>query len=357
MNPSRNDPDATRARNSDAAMKAVFADCRAALPGWAGLSESDCRYQAPKGFSSFTISVEPLDSTVDPPAVLFRRLEGKENAILEREAERDVFLTLGKEGIAAHCYFYGERYRLEEFYRGRALTAADLRVPEVLEGIAAALARFHRLRPASVPDQPFFSRLHQKWGGLARRVLEDQRHLFPAAEQALCEPLREIYGEATREKVARCIPEGPLLFCHNDTYHGNIMRLDHGEIRLVDFEFSCLNHPAFDFANLFAETVVRHKQPEYPYFRIAEPEFGEREIATLVGHYLDHAPFETAAGRAQEQDRLVRATQDMILLSDYMYAMAALPLAVDPIQRIRFLPYASQRFERFLRAYEARFGT
>ena len=35
---------------------------------------------------------------------------------------------------------------------------------------------------------------------------------------------------------------------------------------------------------------------------------------------------------------------------------AALPLSLQPIQKIRFIPYAHQRFNRFLDAYRARFG-
>ena len=42
----------------------------------------------------------------------------------------------------------------------------------------------------------------------------------------------------------------------------------------------------------------------------------------------------------------------MLMMSDYKYAMAALPLAVNPIQKIRFIPYAHQRFAKFLKAYE-----
>ena len=48
-------------------------------------------------------------------------------------------------------------------------------------------------------------------------------------------------------------------------------------------------------------------------------------------------------------------TRDLIPLSHYMYAMAAIPLSVEPIQKIRFLPYASMRFARFLAAYDERF--
>jgi hypothetical protein len=46
----------------------------------------------------------------------------------------------------------------------------------------------------------------------------------------------------------------------------------------------------------------------------------------------------------------------MLIMSDYKYAMAALPLAIEPIQKIRFIPYAHQRFAKFKRAYKQRFG-
>ncbi|MCP5119285.1 MAG: hypothetical protein GY953_51445, partial [bacterium] len=54
-------------------------------------------------------------------------------------------------------------------------------------------------------------------------------------------------------------------------------------------------------------------------------------------------------------DQLVSDTRDAMMLSDYMYAMAALPLAVEPLQKIRFIPYSLQRFRAFLAAYDQRF--
>jgi thiamine kinase-like enzyme len=186
-------------------------------------------------------------------------------------------------------------------------------------------------------------------------VLEEQRHLFPSDEQMMCEELLEMLSHETAMKVQRCLPASPMVFCHNDTYHGNVMLLDNGEIKLLDFEFSCLNHPAFDFANLFAETVMKHGQPEAPYFRIADPEYTREDIETLVGHYLDCGAL-TGDERVSELDRLVDETEAMIMLSDYMYAMAAIPLSVNPIQKIRFIPYARARFTKFLEAYDKRFA-
>ena len=238
---------------------------------------ADFAFDDPKGFSSFTMGIRSK-KTVQPTAVLYRRLEGKENAILDYATEKEVFLTLGAHNIAAHCYYYDEVCRIEAFYQGRTLQAADLFEPQNLRKITNELYRFHQIKPASLPKKMFFELLHNKWGRMAKVVLEEKIDIFPPNEQRMCEELRQIYAPETFEKVKRCLPDGELTFCHNDTYHGNIMKLDSGEIKLLDFEFSCLNNKAYDFSNLFAETVMRHQQPDYPHFHIAEPEFGDHEL-------------------------------------------------------------------------------
>ncbi|MCP5086703.1 MAG: phosphotransferase [Rhodobacteraceae bacterium] len=340
-------------------MKAdIFAQCQGLFPEWSNLTLHDFDMDDPKGFSSFTMGIrskKPVQP-VDPEAVLYRRLEGKENAILDFETEKQVFLTLGAHNVAAKCLHYDETCRIESFYTGRTLLAEELSDPDILRKIANELYRFHRLRPPGLPNEMFFELLHAKWGQLAQHVLIDKIGAFPKNEQQMCEELREIYSPETLTKVRRCLPEGELVFCHNDTYHGNIMKLDSGEVKLLDFEFSCLNHKAYDFANPFAETVMKHQQAEYPFFRIAEPEFGDRELGYLINGYLDNAEFETPDAREQEFNKLLQDTKDMLMLSDFKYAMAALPLSVEPIQKIRFIPYAHQRFKKFLKAYEDRFG-
>jgi thiamine kinase-like enzyme len=332
----------------------IFAQCRDALPGWAHLTVDDVTFDAPKGFSSFTMTLR-VTKPAEPAAIFYRRLEGKENAILPTELEREVFLLLGENGIAAHCPRYEERFRLEACYDGRTLTRDDLLDLDVLRRIAGQLHRFHRLEPRELPADDFFTLLHRKWGPMADRVLHEQLDVFPEQERTLGVALREITSEETRAKVRRFLPDSPLTFCHNDTYHGNVMRLDSGEIKLLDFEFSCRNHKAFDFSNLFAETVMRHGLAEYPHFRIAEPEYGDRELRGLIGAYVANDTHLSAAERESEVERLVAETRQMIPLSHYMYAMAAIPLAVEPIQKIRFLPYAHMRFTRFLDVYRQRY--
>lgn len=330
----------------------VFKKCQDVFPGWASMSFEDFEFDDPKGFSSFTMGIRSL-KPAQPAAVLYRHLEGKENAILDFDTEKEVFLTLSQHEIAAHCHHYDDTCRIEAFYQGRTLTMEDLWEPDHLRQIANQLYRFHQLRPPGLPTQSFFELLLAKWGRLAKRVLEDEIDHFPKNEREMCVELREIYSPETMQMVMSCLPGDELVFCHNDTYHGNIMKLDSGEIKLLDFEFSCLNNKTYDFANLFAETVMRHQQPGYPYFKIVEPEFGERELGMLINFYLDNASFENAGLREKEFQKLLRQTRLMLMMPDYKYAMASLPLAVKPIQKIRFIPYAYQRFNKFLNSYRA----
>ena len=114
-------------------------------------------------------------------------------------------------------------------------------------------------------------------------------------------------------------------------------------------------HPAQDDHGQQGEKIHIHQQPDYPYFRIAEPEFGEEELGLLINFYLDNGTFPDPDSRTAEFQKLLQNTKDLLLMSDYKYAMAALPLALEPIQKIRFIPYAHQRFTKFLAAYGQRF--
>lgn len=335
----------------------VLAKCRSVLPEWKDLTDDEFEWDPPKGFSSFTLSIRATRA-VEPQAVLYRGLDGKDNAILDFENEQAVFQLLSREQIAAQCYYSDATCRIEQFFEGRTLTPADLADSGILKGIAAELYRFHQLTPERLPQRDFFSLLHEKWSELGRAVLVDRRDEFSDEEQALFDDLLEMYTPETAVMVQRCLPDSPMVFSHNDTYHGNVMLLDNGDIKLLDFEFSCLNHPAFDFSNLFAETVMQHGLAEAPHFRFAEPEYTRDDVTTLVSHYVDCGHL-TGSEREAEIERLVDETEDMILLSHYMYAMAAIPLAAEPIQKIRFIPYAHARWLKFQESFSrrARAGT
>ena len=145
----------------------AFERCQAALAGWRGLTVGDFDFDEPKGFSSFTMGIRARVEA-DPPAVLYRHLAGKQNAILDADTERQVFLLLGEHHIAAHCYHADDTCRIEQFFVGRTLTADDVFDPEIQRGIADELFRFHQLTPEDLPDSTFFELLHEQWGEMAQ---------------------------------------------------------------------------------------------------------------------------------------------------------------------------------------------
>jgi len=332
----------------------VLARCQEVFPSWRSLTVEDFDFADPKGFSSFTMGIQArpdVSAEADPPAVLYRHLEGKENAILDSAEEKRVFLLLGQHEIAARCLHYDDTCRIEEFYQGRTLTADDVYDAEMQQGVAGELHRFHQLDPAGLPESTFFELLFERWGPLVERVLVRERHEFPEHERHLCEPLLQLLEPATLDRVLRQLPDPdvePPVFCHNDTYHGNTFALDDGRVKLLDFEFSCRNHRVFDFANFFAETAMLHGFAEEPHFKIGPPRHTEADLTQLIGFYVDHDEFDDPTAGQIRVDELVAQTARAISCSDYMYAMAAIPLSVEPIQKIRFLPYAAQRFAKFL---------
>ena len=103
----------------------IFEQCQKVFPAWAGLMIEDFDFDEPKGFSSFTMGIRSKKQ-VEPTAVLYRKLEGKENGILDFEIEKEVFLMLGEHEIAAKCHYYDEVCRIEEFYRGSTLRAEEI---------------------------------------------------------------------------------------------------------------------------------------------------------------------------------------------------------------------------------------
>jgi len=173
----------------------VLARCHSAIPAWQDSTIDDFEFDDPKGFSSFTIGVRARHD-VEPSAVLYRQLEGKQNAILDFDTERRVFILLGEAGIAAECLHYDETCRIEAFYRGRTLTAEDVFDPAMQKGVAAELWRLHHLQPQGLPERTFFELLADKWGDLAREVSRE-RATPSRPTRPKCAPISKPSGART----------------------------------------------------------------------------------------------------------------------------------------------------------------
>ena len=70
----------------------VLARCQEVFPSWRGLTVDDFHMADPRGFSSFTMAIRSRPGVdVEPTGIFYRQLAGKDNAILDFEAEKQVF--------------------------------------------------------------------------------------------------------------------------------------------------------------------------------------------------------------------------------------------------------------------------
>ena len=126
-----------------------------------------------------------------------------------------------------------------EWIDGITLQTADLAKDDYIPRLGRATARLHQKSPA-------FDNEIQIW-----RFLDDyldlvDKHTLPTPGGIMGHlgMIRELQGALAEQRL-------PSVPSHNDLLALNIM--DDGEIRLIDYDFSGMNDPAFDLGDLAME--------------------------------------------------------------------------------------------------------
>ncbi|KQU70655.1 hypothetical protein ASD62_06195 [Phycicoccus sp. Root563] len=155
---------------------------------------------------------------------------------------------------------------------GRTCTAADIGAN--LPRLAAALRRLHS-GPAFASRFDMFE-VQRRYA----QIVAAQGFPLPEGYAALEPAARRL------EAALRTFPEG-LVPCHNDLLAANIID-DGGDLRLIDYEYSGMNEPAFELGNLVNESQLDHDHLE---------ELVESYYGRLDGRLLARAELWGLAGR------------------------------------------------------------
>ncbi len=154
-----------------------------------------------------------------------------------------------------------EGWLVARFIDGSAISPEEMRKPEMLARIAAALHRFHDSAP--IPGR--FD---------AHAVVEDYRD--KAAEHGVAIPSEFDDAHEVSERIRRARgPQAPVP-CHNDLLNANF--IDDGEIRIVDWEYAGMGDRFFDLANF----SVNHEFDIHDDRRLLAAYFGEAREADLA---------------------------------------------------------------------------
>ncbi|TMF42386.1 MAG: hypothetical protein E6I23_13775 [Chloroflexi bacterium] len=233
------------------------------------------------------------------------RMGGAETGLLgiDREVEHQASLRAAEVGLGPEvaAFFPDEGWLVTRFIEGRPIAPFEMRRPQTIRRVAAAL---HKLHDAS----PIAGRFD------AHAVVEEYRREAEAHRVQVPDAFAAAHAMSERIRVARG-PQ-PLVPCHNDLLNANF--LDDGEIRIVDWEYAGMGDRFFDLANF----SVNH-------------EFGTAEDDVLLAEYFG----ESTAAR-------VESLAMMKFMSDFREAMwGVLQSGISELD-FDFKGYAAKHFAR-----------
>lgn len=197
---------------------------------------------------------------------------------------------------------------LWRFIPGRTLTPEDVRKPEVILRVAAALRRYHDGPPGAGRFSPFDT--VRAYHALAR----DRGVRFPAALSPALERLSVIEQDLS--------PAGTPCPCHNDLLAGNFID-DGTTLRVIDWEYGGMGDRFFDLGNLAADN-----------------EFEDGHERMFLESYF---------GRGVRPGDL-RRLRRMRLASDMREALWGFAQIALSTLEVDYMAYAMKYLERFLQA-------
>lgn len=261
-----------------------------------------------------------------PPKLLLRIYGPQVGHLIDRDSELAILKRLAKKKIGPRLLGTFANGRFEEFFYANPLTPDDLRNPDTSRQIAKRMRELHdgvELLDEEREAGAFVWRNWDKWVHRVEQVvlwLDCQiKRLEPGAKPTgpdawkrrghICltpwkqfRQMVEKYREWLEAQYGgqRGIRDY-LVFSHNDTQYGNILRLmptgesplllpanTHKQLVVIDFEYASANVPGLEFANHFTEWCYNYHDPRKPYAFHANwyptPEEQDRFVRAYVRH-------------------------------------------------------------------------
>lgn len=294
-------------------------------------------------------------ATKQPPKLLLRIYGPNAENLIDRDSELKVLARLSKRHIGPRLLGTFTNGRFEQFLEAKALTKAELRDPEVSVQIAKRMRELHdliKLDEATERQKGPESFVSIKnWASPAEQKLMQLQAFSDTQTDATKLPrrhiVREILGVDTYEELQNVITryqkwlqsqyaglkktgnlenvfnpikdpkefkidenesktgmdiiKKDLVFAHNDTQYGNLLRVlpppgspllspvfEHRQIIVIDFEYSGVNVRGFDISNHFCEWMSDYHDEAQPW-KIHLDKFPTLEQRrNMIQGYVEH---------------------------------------------------------------------
>ncbi|KAK3825001.1 MAG: kinase-like domain-containing protein [Benniella sp.] len=205
----------------------------------------------------------PFDPTLMPiarPRKILLRVYGIGlESLISRDAELQWLRNLSTMEIGPSLLGIFKNGRFEEYVESTTLTKEDIRDPRTSRHIAHRMCELHNIVNMFPPPQGCIPQTKGnilRWIPLAREAIQEICKEDPEKKKVMDEfdfeklvvEIEEVHRELTSV-------HSPLVFAHNDTQYGNILRTkdESGELVVIDFEYAGYNTRGFDIGNHFCE--------------------------------------------------------------------------------------------------------
>ncbi|KAF9028401.1 hypothetical protein CPC16_004845 [Podila verticillata] len=208
----------------------------------------------------FLVRGPPSEATEGRPRKVLLRVYGVGlESLFSRNNELHWLHNLSMMDIGPSLLGIFKNGRFEQYVESTTLTKEDIRNPRTSRHIAHRMCELHNIVNVFPPPEGTIPQSQgniAKWIPLAKEAIEKICTKDPSKRAVMDEFDFEKFlvevDEVHRELIS---VHSPLVFAHNDTQYGNILRAldEDGELVVIDFEYAGYNTRAFDIGNHFCE--------------------------------------------------------------------------------------------------------
>ncbi|ORY07980.1 kinase-like protein [Basidiobolus meristosporus CBS 931.73] len=313
---------------------------RSLIPSWGHAEVSDVKLHRISGaLTNCVFLVEGPAKKHKPEGgvqkILLRVYGEGVDQLFIRDKELCWLSRLSSLGIGPKLLGLFRNGRLEEYIDSTTLTRDDIRDPSISRHIARRLMQLHTVVSIYPPEEDFVPEMWlsiDKWYPLAIKAASLVAQRDPEARDRLeAFDLVKLGDEIDAFQDALSELESPVVFAHNDTQYGNILRAKKtNELIVIDFEYSGYNYRAYDIANHFCEWTADYLSEEPHFLRLDKYPSKEEQYNFLSAYekieklYKEVNQFAPASHLLWGLWGLVQASQSGIEFDYFKYGMQRL---------------------------------
>ncbi|PSR94025.1 choline kinase [Coniella lustricola] len=262
-----------------------------------------------------------------PPKLLLRIYGPNVEHLIDRENELMILKRLARKKIGPRLLGTFTNGRFEQYFNAEPLTPEALREPGTSKQIAKRMRELHDGVDLLEEERDEGPTVFKNWDNWVENV--EKRSIF--LDQQVSTLQTEPSTESLESREYVCGTEwalfksmvdkyrdfltnsygGPLeirkklVFAHNDTQYGNILRVrpdderspllqpenEHKQLIVIDFEYASANLPGLEFANHFTEWAYNYHDATAPFACNVDQSYPTlEEQQRFVKAYINHRP-------------------------------------------------------------------